>query len=73
MVPAQAKTGTGITTASHLDVVAGVVAAGEAVAGTEAEGIDVAALAIDPPRYENLLPSNPFPIFATKWVFISGV
>lgn len=71
MVPAQAKTGTGITTASHLDLVAGVVAAGEA--GTEAEGIDVAALAIDPPRYENLLPSNPLPIFTTKWVFISGV
>lgn len=58
--PLRTETWTGTTTASHLDVVVGVVAAGEAAAGTATEGTDVATLTTGPPRYENLLlPSTP--------------
>lgn len=51
--PAKTETRTGTTTASHPDVVVGVVAAGEAAAGTETEGAGLATLATDLPRYEN--------------------
>lgn len=77
--PAKTETGTGTTTASHPDVVGavvGVVAAGEAAAGTETEGTDVATLATDPPRYENH--RLPFLLLSylyhqIEWDFITGV
>lgn len=72
--PAKTETGTGTTTASHPDVVVGVIAAGEA--DTETEGADVATLGTDPPRYENLLlPSTPLSCLyhQIEWVFITGV
>lgn len=47
---------TGTTTANHLDVVAGVAAAGVAATGIETESIGVAVLPLDLPRYETLLP-----------------
>lgn len=60
--PIEMETGTGTITASHLDAVVGAIAVGEAAAGTETEGTDVATLATDPLRYENLLlPSSPPP------------
>lgn len=77
--PAKTETGTGTTTASRPDVVGavvGVVAAGEAAAGTKTEGTDVAAHATDPLRYENH--HLPFPLLSylyhqIEWDFITGV
>lgn len=81
MAPTRTETWTGTTTASHpaaVDAVVGVVAAGEAVAGTETETdiVDVATLATSPPRYENfLLPSTPISCLYHQmdWVIITGV
>lgn len=66
--PIEMETGTGTITASHLDAVVGAIAAGEAAAGTETEGTDVATLATDPLRYEYLLlqSSPPPPVYSTK-------
>lgn len=74
--PARTETAIGTTTASHPGAVVGVVAAGEAAAGTETEGADVATLAPGPPRYENfLLPSTPLSCLyrQMEWVIITGV
>lgn len=80
--PARTESWTGTTTANHLGVVGAVVgvvavvAAGEAVTGTETEDADVATLATSPPRYENLLlPSTPLSCLyhQMEWVIISGV
>lgn len=77
--PAKTETETGTTTASRPDVVGaavGVVVAGEAAAGTETEGTDVATHATDPLRYENH--HLPFPLLSylyhqIEWDFITGV
>lgn len=56
--PTEMATGTGTIIASHLGVVVGAIAAGEAAAGTETGGAVAAPLARGPHRYENhfLLP-----------------
>lgn len=64
--PAKTETRTGTTTASHPDVVVGVVAAGEAAAGTETEGAGLATLATDLPRYENSFDPSTSPVYATR-------
>lgn len=65
--PAGSETATGTTTASHLGVAVGAVAAGEVAIGGETGGADAAPRTTAPTRYGNvLLPLTLTPFYTTK-------